>query len=75
MRILAVHLLNSSRDPSSDGGEGFAAHAEVLSNDGLVVENLRGATGLPQQCENGFFQFKRQWADGAPGRAAAWTEA
>ena len=74
MRVLAVDTLNPDRTLQSADGVGFPVHTEILGNDGLIVENLRGATLLPPRCEVGFFPFKLEGTDGAPVRAVAWIE-
>lgn len=71
MRVLAMDTLNP--DPTLQNDGGFPVHAEVLGNDGLIVENLCGATALPARCEVGFFPFKLVGTDGAPVRAVAWV--
>lgn len=72
MRVLAVDTLNPDQTLQAGGGDGFPVHAEILGNDGLIVENLCGATALPARCEVGFFPFKLIGTDGAPVRAVAW---
>lgn len=73
MRVLAMDTLNPDKTLQPDDGDGFPVHAEVLGNDGLIVENLCGATALPPRCKVGFFPFKLEGTDGAPVRAVAWV--
>lgn len=73
MLLLAVDTLNPDKTLQPDDGSDFPVHGEILGNDGLIVENLFGATALPPRCEVGFFPFKLEGTDGAPVRAVAWV--
>jgi kynurenine formamidase len=69
MRVLAVDTLS----PDPTGGDGFPVHEVVLGADALIVENLCGLEGLPQQVRIGFFPLPID-ADGAPVRAVAFDD-
>ena len=53
MRLLAVDTL--SPDPTGWGSTDFPVHEVVIGSDGLIVENITGLDGLPQQLRVGFF--------------------
>lgn len=74
MRVLAVDTLNPDHTRQEEHATGFPVHELVLGSDRLIVENLRGATGLPDSCRIGFFPLNLESCDGAPVRAAAWVE-
>ncbi|NKX55744.1 cyclase family protein [Arthrobacter mobilis] len=72
MRLLAMDTLNP--DPThQEGGFRLPVHDLVLGGDGIIVENLRAATGLPQQTVLGIFPLNLEGCDGAPARAVAWA--
>lgn len=67
MRVLGVDCFS----PDPIDSEIFPVHALVLGRDGLIVENLRGLTELPVECEVGIHPLKVGPLDGAPVRALA----
>jgi kynurenine formamidase len=72
MRVLAVDTLNPDRTQQPENNRAFPVHELVLGSDGLIVENVRGASNLPVRCRTGFFPLNLDLADGAPVRAIAW---
>ncbi|ADG80641.1 Cyclase family protein OS=Tsukamurella paurometabola (strain ATCC 8368 / DSM / CCUG 35730 /CIP 100753 / JCM 10117 / KCTC 9821 / NBRC 16120 / NCIMB 702349/ NCTC 13040) OX=521096 GN=Tpau_4071 PE=4 SV=1 [Tsukamurella paurometabola] len=67
MRVLGVDAFSPDPIDSPD----FPVHALVLGRDGLIVENLRGLTALPAECEVGIHPLAVGPLDGAPVRAVA----
>ncbi len=67
MRVLGVDCYS----PDPIDSEDFPVHRVVLGRDGLIVENLRGLTALPAECEVGIHPIKVGPFDGAPVRALA----
>ncbi|GAA1003057.1 cyclase family protein [Nocardiopsis tropica] len=67
MRVLGVDTYS----PDPIDSESFPVHALVLGRDGLIVENLRGLTDLPVECEVGIHPLRVGPFDGAPVRAVA----
>ncbi|SCZ77288.1 cyclase family protein [Acidaminobacter hydrogenoformans] len=55
--------------------EDFAVHLELLSNDMVLIENLRGLEQLPEQFIFSAMPLKLEDADGSPVRAYALLEA
>lgn len=74
MRVLALDTLNPDHTIQPTGSTGLPVHQLLLGCDGLIIENVRGATDLPARCRSGFFPLKLDRADGAPVRAVAWLD-
>ncbi len=73
MRVLAVDTLNPDRTLQPGQEFRLPVHELLLGSDGLIVENVRGASDLPSRCRVGFFPLNLASADGAPVRAVAWV--
>jgi kynurenine formamidase len=67
MHVLGMDTLNP--DPS-DGGE-LGLHQLVLGSDRLIIENLRGLTGLPSHVRFAGVPLRIDAGDGSPIRAYA----
>lgn len=67
MRVLGVDSYSPDPVDSAD----FPVHEIVLGRDGLIIENLRGLTGLPGSCDVGVHPLRVGPLDGAPVRALA----
>ncbi|WP_125107125.1 cyclase family protein [Gulosibacter massiliensis] len=65
MHVLGMDTLNP--DPS-DGGE-LEVHRLVLGSDRLIIENLRGLTGLPSRVRFAGVPLRLDAGDGSPIRA------
>lgn len=72
MRLLALDTPSPDATMRTEGPAAFAVHEFLLGRDGLIVENLRGASRLPASCTIGFFPLPLAGSDGAPVRAVAW---
>lgn len=68
-RVLGVDTL--SPDPTSDMSGQFPVHQFWLGNDGVIVENLRGLTHLPQHVGMAMLPLPLSGLDGSPVRAVA----
>lgn len=68
-RVLGVDTL--SPDLTSAAAEAFPIHDYWLGNDGVIVENLRGLTALPQQVHMSILPLHFVGLDGSPVRAVA----
>lgn len=73
MRVLGVDTLSPDETPRPGNDVEFAAHAAVLGADGIIVENLRGLTALPQRVRVNLLPLPLAGADGSPIRAVAWA--
>lgn len=73
MRVLGVDTLSPDETPRPGSDVEFAAHAAVLGADGIIVENLRGLTTLPQLVRVSLLPLPLAGADGSPIRAVAWA--
>lgn len=72
VHVLAVDTLSPDRTPDTDGeAPDFPVHEEILGNDGLIVENLRGLSRVNELARIGFFPLNLGAIDGAPVRAVA----
>ncbi len=69
-RVLGVDTL--SPDATAHNVDAFHVHEFWLGNDGVIVENLRGLTRLPQQVHMSFLPLPLEELDGSPVRAIAW---
>lgn len=67
-RVLGVDTL--SPDPTSELSD-FPVHEFWLGNDGIIVENLRGLTKLPNQVHMSVLPLPLTGLDGSPVRAVA----
>jgi kynurenine formamidase/uncharacterized protein YhfF len=65
VRVLGVDMA------SPDGADGLVAHEILLGADRLIIENLRGLTGLPGNVEFTALPLSVAGGDGAPVRAVA----
>ncbi|GAA2041302.1 cyclase family protein [Yaniella flava] len=68
-RVLGVDTL--SPDPTSDEAHQVPVHDFWLGNDGVIVENLRRLTVLPQQVWMSVLPLNVEGLDGSPVRAVA----
>lgn len=69
-RVLGVDTL--SPDPTGDHAAGLPVHEFWLGHDGVIVENLRGLTGLPARVGMSLLPLALAGLDGSPLRAVAW---
>lgn len=68
-RVLGIDML--SPDPTSDESHQFPVHNFWLGQDGIIVENLRGLTELPEQVSMSILPLNLHGLDGSPVRAVA----
>jgi len=68
-RVLCVDTL--SPDPTSSHCHHWPVHNFWLGNDGVIVENLRGLTRLPEYVNMSILPLNLQDGDGSPVRAIA----
>lgn len=68
-RVLGVDTL--SPDPTSAQSHAFPVHDFWLGHDGVIVENLRGLTELPDQVQMSLLPLNLTGLDGSPVRAVA----
>ncbi|WP_336660661.1 cyclase family protein [Leucobacter sp. USHLN153] len=67
-RVLGVDMLS----PDPTGGEGtMPVHEFWLGNDGVIVENLRGLSVVPDEVNVAFLPLRLSGGDGSPIRAVA----
>ena len=71
MRVLGIDAPSPDRTPPAGEPLDLAVHEIVLGGDGLIVENLRGLTALPERARVGIFPLPLVGTDGAPVRAVA----
>ena len=69
-RVLGIDTW--SPDPSSPTSGDLAVHHFWLGNGGIIVENLRNLTALPDQVQMSLLPLPLTGCDGAPVRAIAW---
>ena len=69
-RVLGVDTL--SPDPTTDPDPSFPIHQFWLSRGGVIVENLRNLTQLPQRVQMSITPLPLEGLDGSPVRALAW---
>ena len=69
-RVLGVDTL--SPDPTSGAAASFAVHEFWLGSGGVIVENLRGLTGLSDRVQMSLLPLNLRGLDGSPIRAVAW---
>jgi len=62
-----------SQNTTDDEPSGFGAHHALLGADKLIIENLRGLDGVPEEFTLYAFPLALADADGAPVRAVAVT--
>lgn len=68
-RVLGVDTL--SPDPTAEASAQIPVHDFWLGNDGIIVENLKGLTGLPDRVELSMLPLNLIGCDGSPVRAVA----
>ena len=66
-RVLCVDTLS----PDAMGEESLPVHQFWLGNDGVIVENLRGLSEIPDSVELSVLPLKLDGVDGSPVRAIA----
>lgn len=71
MRVLGMDTLSPDRTLQEEGSFQLPVHDLILGGNGLIIENLRGVTELPDRCWLGLFPLPLQDTDGAPVRAVA----
>ena len=70
-RTLGVDTL--SPDPTVHHDSTFEVHQFWLSRGGIIVENLRNLTALPDRVQMSMLPLPLEGLDGSPVRAVAWT--
>lgn len=68
-RVLGVDTL--SPDPTSSASQEFPVHDFWLGNDGVIVENLRNLSALPEHVHMSILPLNLAGLDGSPVRAVA----
>lgn len=71
-RVLGVDML--SPDPTSHAAAGMPVHEFWLGNDGVIVENLVGLGGVPNELTLSLLPLRLTGIDGSPIRAVGFIE-
>jgi kynurenine formamidase len=71
VQVLGVDTVSPDGSGDADDADALAAHRVLLGADRLIIENLRGLTGLPQTAEFTALPLSIAGGDGAPVRAVA----
>jgi kynurenine formamidase len=69
--VLGVDTASPDGSGDADDADALAAHRVLLGADRLIIENLRGLTGLPRTVEFTALPLSIAGGDGAPVRAVA----
>lgn len=70
-RVLGIDTL--SPDPTARHDSNFQVHQFWLGRGGVIVENLRNLTDLPDRVQMSILPLPLAGLDGSPVRAVAWT--